>query len=96
MWLEDLVIKVVRKGKVFFIFINDMFRIMFYKGLREDFKDILGYLYYNTYDFDRLRVVIRKIELEYKLVVKFSKYVIVKVVICIFISDISVDCFSEM
>lgn len=38
---------------------------MFYKGLRQDPKDIIGHLYHSITDFDELRVEIRKIETEH-------------------------------
>lgn len=94
--LEDLVTKAVRKGKVSPTLTNDMLRTMFYKGLREDLKDISGHLYHNTYDFDRLRVAIRKIELEHKPVAKPSKHATAKAATCTSTSDTSADRFSEM
>lgn len=94
--LEDLVTKAVRKGKVSPTLTNDMLRTMFYKGLGEDLKDISGHLYHNTYDFDRLRVAIRKIELEHKPVAKPSKHATAKAATCTSTSDTSADRFSEM
>lgn len=94
--LEDLVTKAVRKGKVSPTLTNDMLRTMFYKGLRADLKDISGHLYHNTYDFDRLRVAIRKIEMEHKPVAKPSKHATAKAAICTPTSDTSADRFSEM
>lgn len=73
-----------------------MLRTMFYKGLREDLKDISGHLYHNTYDFDRLRVAIRKIEMEHKPVAKPSKHATAKAATCTSTSDTSVDRFSVM
>lgn len=72
MRLEDFINKVIIKGKVSLSSVNEMFRIMFYKGFRQDFRDIFGYLFYIIFDFDRFRVVIRRFEIEYKLVVRFK------------------------
>lgn len=42
-----------------------MLRIMFFKGFRLFLKDICGYLYDKFSIFDFLRVVVRKVEMEY-------------------------------
>lgn len=56
-----------------------MLRIMFFKGFRLFLKDICGYLYDKFSIFDFLRVVVRKVEMEYQLLMK--KLVIMKFVI---------------
>lgn len=90
--LEEILNIVVKLGKVFFRNINEMLKIMFYKGMRREFKDFCGYLYYFIYDFDLFRVEVRKIEMEYlvKIIVDKFKQVLVKGVI-VFKVDIFVD-----
>ena len=38
---------------------------MFYKGMRQDLKDICRYLYHSIHDFDMLRIEVRKIKTEH-------------------------------
>ena len=60
--LEDLITKAIRKGKVSTSSANDMLRTMFYKVLRQDLRDISGYMFHTISAFDRLRVAIRRLE----------------------------------
>lgn len=39
---------------------------MFYKGLRQDLRDISGHLFQTFLDFDQLRIAVRKLELEHQ------------------------------
>ena len=55
----------MKVGKVQSHASNDMLRTMFYKGMRQDLKDICGYLYHSIHDFDKLRIEVRKIEAEH-------------------------------
>lgn len=64
--LEDLINKAIKKGKVSPVAANEMLRTMFYKGLRQDLRDITGHIFHTTYDFDKLRVAIRKVETEHQ------------------------------
>ena len=66
MRLEDLINKAITKGKVSPASANEMLRTMFYKGLRQDLRDISGHLFHTISDFDRLRVAIRRLETEHK------------------------------
>ena len=38
----------------------------FYKGLRQDLKDIFGHIFQTTLDFDTLRIAIRKLETDHQ------------------------------
>lgn len=66
MRLEDLINKAVRKGKVNPSDVNEMLRMMFHKGLRQELRDISGHLFQSITDFDKLRVAIRKLEMEHQ------------------------------
>lgn len=63
--LEEILCKAMKMGRVQDQAANEMLRTMFYKGLRQDLKDISGHLYHSITDFDELRVEIRKIETEH-------------------------------
>lgn len=63
--LEELLTMAMKVGKVQSHASNDMLRTMFYKGMRQDLKDICGYLYHSIHDFDKLRIEVRKIEAEH-------------------------------
>ena len=63
--LEDLLSKAVDKGKVAHKDVDEMLRNKFWTGLKQDFKDISGYLYDNCSTFDELRKEIRLIEKEH-------------------------------
>lgn len=39
---------------------------MFYKGLRQDLRDISGLLFHTVLDFDQLRIAVRKLESEHQ------------------------------
>ena len=45
---------------------NKLLRIMFWSGLREDMKDITGYLFESNKDYDQLRGAVRRIEQGHK------------------------------
>ncbi|XP_062566718.1 uncharacterized protein LOC134229024 [Saccostrea cucullata] len=64
--LEELLNQAVKKGKISPANANDMLRTMFYKGLRQELKDISGHIFQITPDFDKLRVAIRKIEMDHQ------------------------------
>lgn len=64
--LEALLNQAITKGKVSSASANDMLRTMFYKGLRQDLKDISGHIFHTTPDFDTLRVAIRKLETDHR------------------------------
>ena len=66
MRLEDLITKAVKKGKIQPAEVNEMLRMMFHKGLRQELRDISGHLFQNITDFDKLRVAIRKLEIEHQ------------------------------
>ena len=70
MRLEDLITKAVKKGKVSPHDVNEMLRMMFHKGLRQELRDISGHLFQSITDFDKLRVAIRKLEMEHQPAVK--------------------------
>jgi hypothetical protein len=70
MRLEDLITKAVKKGKVSPLNVNEMLRMMFHKGLRQELRDIYGHLFQSITDFDNLPVAIRKLEMEHQPVVK--------------------------
>lgn len=63
--LEEILCKAMKMARVQDQAANEMLRIMFYKGLRQDLKDISGHLYHSFTNFDQLRVEIRKIETEH-------------------------------
>lgn len=71
--LEEILCTALRLGKVQNYSVNEMLRTMFYKGLRQELKDVCGHLYHTISDFDRLRVEIRKIESERTVQIKSSK-----------------------
>lgn len=50
--LEDLINRAITKGKVSAIEAKEMLRTMFYKGLRQDLRDISGHLFHTVLDFD--------------------------------------------
>lgn len=58
--LEDLKNRAITKGKVSAIEAKEMLRTMFYKGLRQDLRDISGHLFYTVLDFDQLRIAVCK------------------------------------
>ena len=63
--LEEILNRAMMIGKVQSHASNEMLRTMFYKGMRQDLKDICGYLYHSIHDFDILRIEVRKIETEH-------------------------------
>lgn len=56
--------------------LEEMLRIKFWVGLRQDLKDILGFKFEMIKDFDKFRVELRKMEREYKLLEKEIKKII--------------------
>lgn len=68
--LEDLINRAITKGKVSAIDAKEALRTMFYKGLRQDLRDISGHLFQTFLDFDQLRIAVRKLELEHQPVPK--------------------------
>lgn len=64
--LEDLINRAITKGKVSTIEAKEMLRTMFYKGLRQDLRDISGHLFHTVLDFDQLRIAVRKLESEHQ------------------------------
>lgn len=53
-------------------------------GLREDFKDVSGYKYDIIKDFNKLWIVLRQIEKDYKKLIKLNMF---KVVIVLLYED---------
>jgi hypothetical protein len=53
--LKDLLSKAIDEGKVRQAEADGMFKNKFWTGLRQDFKDISGYLYDKCETFDELR-----------------------------------------
>lgn len=53
-------------------------------GLREDLKDVSGYKYDIIKDFNKLQIVLRQIEKDYKKLIKLNKF---KVVIVLLYED---------
>lgn len=56
----------ITKGKVSAIEAKEVLRTMFYKGLRQDLRDISGLLFHTVLDFDQLRIAVRKLESEHQ------------------------------
>jgi hypothetical protein len=49
-----------------------MLRNMCYKALRQDLRGITGNLFHTTFDFDKLRVAIKRVETEHQPAVKLK------------------------
>ena len=64
--LEDLLNQAVSKGKVSQTMPTTCLEPCFYKGLRQDLKDISGHIFQTTLDFDTLRIAIRKLEIDHQ------------------------------
>ena len=65
--LEDLLAHANDKGYVTSSKADELLRTMFWSGLRQSLKEVTGYLYERTTDFDKLRVAIRRCEQDRKL-----------------------------
>lgn len=63
--IEDLLSKAVSIGKIHHDDVDEMLKYKFWTGLRQDLKDITGYLYDKCTTFDKLRKEIRLVELEH-------------------------------
>lgn len=63
--LEDILSTAVERKLVEPENVNKMLRNMFWQGLKPALKDISGYKFEKKNDFDKLRVEIRKLELDH-------------------------------
>ena len=63
--MEYILNTAVRLGKVSTRNTNDMLKTMSYKGMKQNLRDLCGYLYHSIQDFDMLRVEVRMIEMDH-------------------------------